>query len=157
MKKFLKYSILSLSLLATPLMFSCSDDDDDDIFKQETISYDKLPSAAQSFVETYYPDSKITRVEKDFDDGVVLYEITFSDGQEVTFSSTGEWVEVDAPDGKSIPEGIIPDAIRSYLDTNYSGYGVNDITKTKNGYEVELVTGLDLRFDSLGNFVGIDR
>lgn len=157
MKKFFKYALLSAGILLTPVIWSCSDDDDDYYHHVETIAYDKLPEASKSFIEKFFPADQIVRIEKDIDDDVLVYEVNFNSGTEVTFSYAGEWVEVDAPSGKTIPEGIAPENIVSYLNTNYSGYGINDITKTGYGYEVELVTGLDLRFDPSGNFMGIDR
>lgn len=154
MKKTLKLALLLLGLLLTPVMWGCDDDEDD--FRQELVSYDKLPLPAQSFVSQFYPGVNVLRVEKDYDDGVVVYEVTFSNGHEVTFDSDGNWVEVDAPDGMSIPDGIVPMTIQQYLDTNYPNYGVNDLSKTAFGYEVELTTGLDLMFDRVGNFIGIN-
>ena len=99
---------------------------------------------------------EVWRVEKETDKGVVLYDVDFKNGHEVTFDSNGEWLEVDAPDGQSIPAGIVPVTIEQYLEQNYSGYGVNDITKVAAGYEIELVSGVDLLFDQDGNFLRFD-
>ena len=156
MKKTFKFVMLFLSLLLVPVFYSCDDDDDND-FREEVISYEKLPSAAKSFVSEFYSGVDVKRVEKDYDHGVVLFEVKLSNGHEITFNSSGEWVEVDAPDRQSIPSGIAPLPIESYLNDNYQDYGINDITKTGYGYEVELTTGVDLRFDANGNFLGIDR
>ena len=148
--------LMAACLLMTGGMTGCSNDDDNDDL-ETVINVNRLPDAARAFINTYYPSATVRSVMRDVDDGIVVYEVDFTNGHEVTFDSRGEWIEVDAPDGQSIPAGIVPVAIETYLDANYSGYGVNDITRTGMGYEVELVTGVDLLFDSLGNFLGIDH
>lgn len=157
MKKNLKIAALLFAALMTGgvALSSCSDNDDDKVI-ETVITESELPEAAKTFISSYYPDIKVVRVEKERTGGTVLYDVDFQNGQEVTFDASGNWVEVDAPDGKTIPSGIVPETIQTYLDANYSGYGVNDITKTRNGYEVELVTGVDLLFDAQGNFQRID-
>lgn len=155
MKKFFSVIVMAVALFTSMGFTACSDNDDNDI-PEVVISYDKLPTAAKTFVETYYPGVEVWRVEKETDKGVVLYDVDFKNGHEVTFDSNGEWLEVDAPDGQSIPSGILPVTIEQYLEQNYSGYGVNDITKVAAGYEVELVSGVDLLFDQDGNFLRFD-
>ena len=156
MKKKLKFVVLLLAgFMMTGTMSACSDDDGNDI--ETVISENKLPESAKTFISTYYSSATVRSVKRELDNGVVLYEVDFTNGHEITFNSKGEWVEVDAPDGQSIPDGILPEVIQSYLDTNYQGYGVNDVTKTGAGYEVELVSGIDLLFDAQGDFIRIDR
>lgn len=154
MKKTLKFMILAVGLLLAPAMVSCDDDNDD--YWEETVDFLNLPSRARSFVGEFYPGAEVVRVEKDYDHGEVLYEVKFSNGHEVVFSSDGRWLEVEAPDGRSIPYGIVPPTIQDFLDHYYYDYGVNEINKTGFGYEVELTTGLDLQFDREGYFIGID-
>ncbi len=157
MRKYFRVAALMFAgLMATGVMTGCSNDDDDDDL-ETVINVDSLPDAARAFINAFYPSASVRSVMRDVDDGIMVYEVYFSNGHEVTFDLRGEWIEVDAPDGQSIPAGIVPIAIETYLDANYSGYGVNDITRTGMGYEVELVTGVDLLFDSMCNFLGIDH
>lgn len=155
MKK--KYGIALLlfaGLMAGGTLTSCSDDDSDDI--ETVITVNKLPLKAQTFISTYYPGLTTTKIERVVDNTILFYEVKFNNGQEVTFNAEGEWIEVDAPDGQTIPDGIVPSAIVDYLNENYNGYGVNEINRVSTGYQVELVSGVDMLFDSLGNFVGLD-
>lgn len=155
-KKFRFVVLLFASLMMVGTMMSCSDDDNNkDIETAITVS--NLPQKAQTFITDYYPTAKVLSVTKELDHGVVLYDVDFTDGQEIVFNADGEWVEVDAPDGHSIPSGIIPSAIEEYLNTNYQNYGVNDITRTADGYEVELVSGVDMFFDAQGDFIRFDN
>lgn len=156
MKNTLKIAGLAIAcLLACGPLASCSSDDNP--VMETVIEYDRLPQSSKSFISAYYPSTAVTKVERDNDDGIITYEVTLANGHEVTFNSDGEWVEIDAPDGQSIPFEVLPPAIADYLNINYQGYGVNDITRTGFGYEVELVTGVDLLFDSQGNFIRIDH
>ena len=42
------------------------------------------------------------------------------------------------------------------MSLNYPTSGINEISVEINGYEVELINGLDLLFDLDGNFLGIE-
>lgn len=156
MKNTLKIAgfLIACLIVCGPLV-SCSSNDDPT--SETVIAYDQLPQSSKSFISAYYSSTAVTKVERDNDNGIITYEVTLANGHEVTFNSDGEWVEIDAPDGDSIPFEVIPPAIGDYLNANYQGYGVNDITRTGFGYEVELVTGVDLLFDSQGNFIRIDH
>jgi len=127
---------------------ACSDDDDDAV-----IGKNELPAAVTSFVSTYFPSQEINVSQKD-NDG---YEVMLSDGTMIDFNLSGEWVDVDAPVGKTIPSGFYPAAIDSYIATNVNGTGINEISKEPVGYDVELVSGVELIFDTDGGFVGYDR
>lgn len=106
-----------------------------------------------SFVSTYFPSQEINVSQKD-NDG---YEVMLSDGTMIDFNLSGEWVDVDAPVGKTIPSGFYPAAIDSYIAANVNGTGINEISKEPVGYDVELVSGVELIFDTDGGFIGYDR
>ncbi|MDE5903004.1 MAG: PepSY-like domain-containing protein [Muribaculaceae bacterium] len=148
MKKTLKiFSLLLLVLVGTSL--SACDNDDDDVI----VPTDQLPTAASTFINTYYPSIKVAYVNKDTDKGEVQYEVRMTSGDEITFDASGEWIDVDAPDGRTIPDGIAIQPISDYVEANYTGAGINEISRTASGYEVELTNGVDLRFDPAGNFM----
>ena len=109
-----------------------------------------LPKAAQAFLSNYYASVSVSRVERDVEDGSPVYEVYMANGHEVTFGLDGNWLTVDAPDRTAIPAGIVPEAIASYLNANFSGVGVNEIDRTSYGYEVDLLNGLDLKFNKDG-------
>lgn len=145
MKKTL--SLLFAALFAV-MVWSCSSDDDTPISETE------LPSNAKNFIAMYFPQDKITKVERDGSNALAEYDVRFASGYEVEFNSAGDWVDVDAPMGQTIPTGIAPLAIESYVSLNYPTNGINEISTEINGYEVELVSGLELLFDLQGNFIG---
>lgn len=152
MKKIYSIMGLAVALAAAIGMTSCSDDNDD---QQITVS--DLPEQAQTFVSTYFPTEKISRVEKDADHSLGVYEVVFSNGYEVEFDAEGKWVDVDAPRNKEIPTGIAPVEIANYVVTYYPESGINELTRSLTGYEAELLNGEDLHFDLQGNFLYADR
>lgn len=152
-KVFRILGVVMMCALGT-MAWSCSDDDDSDDI---VMTYDQLPQAAKDFVSTYYNGVAISRVEKDIDVNGVEYEVYFANGGDVTFNAQGEWIDVDAPAGQTVPDAIVPVAITEYVMANYPGAGINEISKTATGYDVDLVNGVDLIFDANGNFVGLGR
>ena len=142
------YRILPMLLVAvlSIALWSCSDDD-------EPVPVTKLPSSSQTFLNTYFDNVDIISVTKDKDD----YEVLLSNGYSVEFNTSGEWTDVDAPVGKTVPTGFYPAAIDTYISSAYSGSGINEISRIDRGYEVELINGTDLYFSADGTYIGIDR
>lgn len=145
-------SLLSLLIINLLTFWGCSGSDN--YADENSISYEQLPSLAQDFLKTYYKDVSISTIEMDEEDNMIIYEVKMNNGDEIIFNEKGEWEQVDAPDGETIPTGFIMEEILEYLNLNYQGYGINEINKTGYGYKVELVTELDLMFNELGQFIG---
>lgn len=151
MKKEFKLFALLLVTLISVCFWSCEEDDNN------RIPAAQLPSDAKTFLSTYFPSIKVTSVELNRDNGVFEFDVYLANGYEVSFNADGEWTDVDAPAGQSIPDGIAPQAITDYIAANYTGAGINDISLDSRGYEVELVSGVDLLFAPDGSFLGVDR
>lgn len=134
-------------------MPACSDDND-----EKTIQFTQVPESAQTFISTYFPAEQIRTVKENRKDNVRdKFEIEFESGLEIDFDAAGSWTDIDMPRGKTIPAGIVPGPIDSYVKTNYPAEGINGISIEKYGYDVELTNGLDLEFDPQGKFIRIDR
>ena len=82
-----------------------------------------------------------------------------SDCTQISFNNYGEWIYLDAADGKTLPNGFYPAEIDNYLAQYFEGQGINEITKVKRGYEVELITSTEILFGPDGSFIeiGVDR
>ncbi len=145
MKKILKFLPLLLIAVLGVALTSCDND------KDEPISSSQLPSKATEFITQFFPSEKIYSSQKDKD----KYEVTLSNGTEIEFNKDGEWIDVDAADGMTIPSGFYPVEIDNYLSQYFEGQGINEITKVKRGYEVELITNTEILFDLDGSFIGI--
>lgn len=151
MKK-ISYLLLLVMSIFTFSFAACHDDDDD-----MPILANELPQAAKTFISQYYPDIKVVKVTRDQDNNRVEYDVVLGNGHDLTFNANGEWTDVDAPLGQTIPDGIAPANIVEYINQNYNGYGINEISKESYGYDVELTNGIDLEFNAQGEFIRIDR
>lgn len=145
MKKLFYFLPLFLIAVMGIAVTACGDDD-------KMISENELPAASKSFISTYFPTARVVTVEKDRNE----YEIILSDGTKIDFNKSGEWTDVDAPMGKVVPAGFYPAPIDTYVSTNFTGIGINEISKDRRGYDVELVNGIDLLFNEQGNFISYD-
>jgi hypothetical protein len=65
------------------------------------------------------------------------------------------WDEVECRFGE-VPGAIIPNAIKEYIDKNYSGVKILYIEKDRNDYEVKLSNRFELKFDKDFNIYDID-
>lgn len=120
----------------------------------ELIGESKLPSAAQTFLQENFPSEAIQSVVKDYDDGTHTYKVSLSDGTYIEFKKNGEWKEIENRTS-GIPESAIPAKIMEYINVNYPDNFIIDIEHDRH-YDVELDSGLDLDFNSMGEFLRID-
>lgn len=108
-----------------------------------------LPENAQTFIESLFPRTTVTKVENNFAKNI--YEVDMSDGYEITFNREGQWLQVEAPDGATLPsstlQALVPEQkVRDTLASDQLLKGgvteaVEEITFFPEGYMVEYVTG----------------
>lgn len=123
--------------------------------KDVIITADKLPATAQTFIKEYFPGSDISYAKKDKELTKTTYEVVLQDGTEIDFDSKGQWDKVDCKRA-AVPAMLIPDAIATYVQTNFPGQTIVKIDKELFGYEIELLNDLELKFDKNGRLVNID-
>lgn len=115
------------------------------VFAGTPIKQSELPQAAQSFISKYFAKDQVRKVEKDNGRRGMEYEVDFVSGAEVDFMSDGQWKEVKAARGNFVPVAIIPTAIVKYVNTNFKGQTIVEISRKRGGYEVELSNGSELK------------
>ncbi len=125
---------------------------------QETVvAQNELPQNAQNFIKNHFSNYKLDYVllEEEFlssDD----YTVRFAEGLKIEFDGKGEWQEVNG-DYNEIPTDFISKNILSYVKTKFSN---TKIVKIEKGFfgsqDVKLSNGLELEFDSKGNFKRVD-
>lgn len=119
---------------------------------ERKIKSGNLPDASQSFISMHFPDLTVTYAEKDKDDGTVSYSVHLSDGTEIEFNADGEWTSVECR-FSSVPESLIPEAVRTDLQTRIPGASVYKIEKEPGGYEISVTGDRELLYDYNGVFV----
>lgn len=124
--------------------------------EEHKISPDKLPEAAQTFISQFFPGTTVTFAEKEKDDGVVKYNVRLSDGTEIDFDKDGVWTSVDC-EFSVLPDGILPAPISEYITANYPQAKAYKVDKELGGYEVTITGGLELLFNSAGEFIRESR
>ena len=109
-----------------------------------------------TFVETYFPQVGILKVEMDENE----YEVKLTDGTEITFNLAFEWKSIDCDESNVygvVPTELVPEQISAYIATNYPNQHIDKIEKKANGWEIELSNGVEIEFDSNFNVIHIDN
>lgn len=131
--------IVTLMFIAIMTSFSTM------MFAGTPIKSSELPKAAQTFLTKYFPGDNVMKAEKDQGRRGMEYEVDLMSGAEVDFMENGDWKEVKAAKGKSVPAAIVPAAISKYISTNFKGQTIVEIGRKRGGYEVELSNGTELK------------
>lgn len=120
------------------------------------ITVDQLPVKAQEFIKKYFPKNEISfaKMEKDFWEKE--YEVVFVNGEKAEFLKDGSWKEVDCK-FSTVPAGIVPPAIRDYINRHYPEAKVLKIEQDSKTYEVKLNNLLELEFNRAFQLIDIDN
>lgn len=128
--------------------------DNDEVVVQQT----DLPQSAQNFIKQNFGSEIIQNVIKESDVSGDEYNIQLSNGIKINFDANGEWKEVKAGvANQSVDASFLPQASREYLKKNYPEIGIKSIDRDATGIDVELLNNVDLKLDSNGNFLRIDK
>ena len=115
-----------------------------------------LPQAAKVTIsKNFKANVSLVKIDKTLGQ-IKEYEVILTDGTEITFDSKGNWENVETSVKKSVPSGFIPKGVSDYVKKHHSGARIVGIEKERNGYEVELSNGIDMKFDKEGNFQRYD-
>ncbi len=124
--------------------------------QEQVITFAELPAKAQTFVKDYFSQNQATSVYKDTEFLSAEYNVYFDNGTEIEFDDKGEWKEVKSRT-EGVPSNIIPTGISQHVQKQFPNTFVKEIKKKRYGYEVEISNGLDLEFNTKGQFLRIDN
>lgn len=115
-----------------------------------------LPKAAQTTLKNNFK-AKVSVVKIDKDLGHISeYEVVLTDGTEIEFDRSGNWKSVEVSASKSVPSAFVPNAITASIKKLQPGQKVIGIEKKRNGYNVDLSNGVEMKFDLQGKFIKYD-
>lgn len=119
------------------------------------IKVTELPVKAQTVLSQHFNNQKVTFAS--IESGIIdkNYDVVLQNGTKLEFDKKGNVTEIDCKQG-AVPEKLIPQAIRTYLQENYSGQTVRKIEFNKNEYELELSNGIDITFNKHFQVIDID-
>ena len=66
------------------------------------------------------------------------------------------WDKIESPVARPVPQQLIPAPIASHIQANFPGTVVTKIDKERNGYEIELANGMELKYNKQGVLRGMD-
>ncbi|MCR4872906.1 MAG: PepSY-like domain-containing protein [Bacteroidales bacterium] len=115
------------------------------------VTFAQLPQKAQQFITKHF--SGVEFLSGKQDDGE--YEVYLIDGTEIDFTAAGDWKDVDCHT-RAVPAAIVPAAISKYVKAKFPNNTIVKISKKYAGYDIELDSDLELKFDKNGNYIGID-
>ena len=117
---------------------------------------DKLPVAAQEFLNTHFKGLTIAFVVEDTKITGPEYEVTYTDRTEVDFNTKGEWNSIERK-YSAVPDSVVPKQISDYIASgDFSGRYIRKIEKGRNSWDVELDNGLEIKFDRQFSVLGYD-
>ncbi len=136
------------------------DDDSDDDFGDEHLSNSEIPQNILDFIEQYFPGADIDEAEIENNGN---YEIELEDDVELIFDSDGNFLgrgedeNEDDDDDEEINPADLPQNILDYISENYPDNSIIEAELEDDGeYEVTLNNGVELEFDSEGNFLSAE-
>ena len=119
------------------------------------------------FIDTYFSDTDIVYCSVEYTTNryrnVDEVEVKFANGTKVEFDAYGNLKSVDCEGNNIVPINILPKKILNYIVKNYPNAVVTDYSIERNsrlkilGYEVDLSTGYDLKFNKSYNCIYIER
>ena len=118
------------------------------------ISFDKLPSSAKVYVQTNFPDEKVSFVAKDDDKSHPGYMVILMNGTKMEFTRSGDLHEISSDAG--LPDSVIPVSIRNYVQGHYPGAGYVEFEIGKRTYEVKLTNRMELKFNNNFHLMAVD-
>lgn len=123
--------------------------------QDQVITLNQLPQNGQKFISNNFGAKQVSTVLMDDDYFSKEYEVILANGTKIEFDKNGSWKEVDGK-RNAIPTTFIPKSINAYVKKSFPNTAIKKVEKKRFKYEVELTNGLDLEFDSKGNFIRID-
>ncbi len=109
------------------------------------VTKSELPAEVTAFLATYFPADDIVKAEKDHGRRGMEYEVDRNSGVEIDFRDNGEWNDIKAARGNSVPSALVPTAISDYVAANFRNQKIVEISRKRGGYEIELTNGTELK------------
>lgn len=113
-----------------------------------------LPATALNYIDNYYANNTIDKVEQYTDNGT--FEVELNDGSHLYFDQNGNFLlaKIDY----ELPVGELPEAIQQYVATYFPSATILSAEVEANGnYEVHLSNNVELYFDANSNILYEDE
>ena len=123
---------------------------------ERAITVQQLPQPAQEFLKQHFDSLTVAYVVEDVKHFGSEYEVVYTDRTEVDFRRDGQWESVErkyAP----VPASIVPKQIAEFVArSNFPWQFIKEIDRDPYTWEIELSSGLEIKFDMQFNVIGYD-
>ena len=116
----------------------------------------QLPMPITSFIQQNFPGQTISFAKKDLEITGWQYDVVLADGTQIDFDTDEMWDKIQSSMTNPVPTQLIPAPIVTHLQANFPDAMVLKIDKERNGYEIELANGLELRYNEQGALMEMD-
>ncbi len=116
------------------------------------VTFAQLPAAAQSFINTNFPDDSISYATVDDDLIRPDYNVVLVSGMKIQFEHDGSMEKIGCRNG--IPADMIPVQIKDYVKTHYPDAYFTEYEIGRKSYEVKLSNKLEMKFNK--NFILVE-
>lgn len=124
--------------------------------KETVVPETDLPKAAQEYLSTHFNGLNVIQVIKDQEGLRKSYDVYLAEGFELEFKKSGDVVSIKNNRNQPLPDSVVPAKILEYVNSNFSTDYVVSWELDDNFQEVELNTGMELKFSKGGDFIRID-
>lgn len=119
------------------------------------IQIGQLPTAAQTFITKHFKGNKVALAKQETELFDKSYDVIFTNGEKIEFDRSGEWTEVSCKIN-GVPAAIVPQGIKTYVESNYPDAKVMKIERNRHEYEVKLSNRWEITFDNQMRVIDID-
>ena len=121
------------------------DDEEDEDDNEQSLTFEELPENIADIVLALFPNIVPDEVEREEEDGVVVYEIEGLNGEDevsVEIAESGEVLELESELGLSAVPGL-PEAVQEALSTTAAGAVIQEFkSKSRDGNQIYKFEGI---------------
>lgn len=116
----------------------------------------QLPVAARQFISKHFRGIAVSQIviEKEFMEGR-KYDVMLVNGFDLDFDTKGDWMDVNGH-RLPVPVSVLPAKIAGYVASQFPQIPVVSIDKDRDGFDIKLSDGRELKFNKAGDFVRFD-
>ena len=143
----MKRTLITLALVLVTFAIVKADD--------RPVTFNQLPQAAQTFINTNYPDEKVAFATVDDDFIRPDYHVALVSGVMLQFEHGGSLEKIETRNG-NIPAGIIPFQIIDMVKQYYPEAQITEYEIGKRSYEVKLSNRMEMKFNTKFQMIELD-
>ena len=143
----MKRTLITLALVLVTFAIVKADD--------RPVTFNQLPQAAQTFINTNYPDEKVAFATVDDDFIRPDYHVALVSGVMLQFEHGGSLEKIETRNG-NIPAGIIPFQIIDMVKQYYPEAQITEYEIGKRSYEEKLSNRMEMKFNTKFQIIELD-